>query len=176
MSSASASLSGTSRSTTSATASARTPPTPSMTVGPNWGSSDRPAISSRVPDTMGATSTPTSPSAGVAAASRAVAASSTAPASRRLRRTRPRSVLCAMRSPHSFATTGYPSSVAAAAASAAVATIRSPSTGMPCSASSALEAASDRVWVDGAGAGVSGTGGEPTQGPRSSRFGPGCLL
>ena len=55
---------GAGRNTTSATASARMPPTPSITVGPNCGSRTTPAISSRLPRTIGATSTPTSPSCG----------------------------------------------------------------------------------------------------------------
>ena len=59
---------------TSATASARMPPTPSITVMPNCGSSVRPAISSRLPCTIGATRTATSPSSGVAAASSSAAA------------------------------------------------------------------------------------------------------
>ena len=48
---------GAGRNTTSATASARMPPTPSITVGPNWGSRTTPAINSRLPETIGATST-----------------------------------------------------------------------------------------------------------------------
>ena len=48
---------GTGRNTTSATASARMPPTPSITVGPNCGSRTTPAISSRFPAIIGATST-----------------------------------------------------------------------------------------------------------------------
>ena len=59
---------GTSRNTTSASASASTPPTPSITVIPNCGSRLSPAISSRVPRTIGATRRPTSPSLGTAAA------------------------------------------------------------------------------------------------------------
>ena len=65
---------GAGRNTTSATASARMPPTPSITVGPNWASRSTPAISSRLPRIIGATSTATSPSSGVAAASSSVAA------------------------------------------------------------------------------------------------------
>ena len=64
--------SGTSRKLTSATASARTPPTPSITVIPNCGSRWSPAMSSRLPRTIGATSTWHSPSSGVAAASSSV--------------------------------------------------------------------------------------------------------
>ena len=60
--------SGAGRNTTSPTASASTPPTPSITVGPNCGSRNAPAISSRVPATIGATSRSTSPSSGRAAA------------------------------------------------------------------------------------------------------------
>ena len=63
---------GAGRNTTSATASARMPPTPSITVGPNCGSRSTPAISSRLPRIIGATSTTTSPSSGVAAASSSV--------------------------------------------------------------------------------------------------------
>jgi hypothetical protein len=69
------------RNTTSAMASARMPPTPSITLAPNCGSRTTPAMSSRLPDTIGATSTDTGPSSGVAAASRSAAACSTAPAS-----------------------------------------------------------------------------------------------
>ena len=98
--------SGAGRNTTSAIASARMPPTPSITVGPNCGSRSAPTMSSRLPCTIGATRTVTSPSAGVAAARRSVAAASTSAAVRRLRRTRPRSVLWAIASPLSLATTG----------------------------------------------------------------------
>ena len=77
ISSASTRVTGTSRKLTSATASARMPPTPSITVMPNCGSSWSPAISSRVARSMGATSRWTSPSSGVAAASSASAASRT---------------------------------------------------------------------------------------------------
>ena len=100
-------------------ASASTPPTPSITVIPNCGSRLRPAISSRVPRTIGATSRPTSPSSGRAAASSSAPAASTASADASPRRTRPRSVLWAMASPHSLTTTGNPISAAAAAACAA---------------------------------------------------------
>ena len=75
------SSSGAGRKTTSATASARTPPTPSITVGPNWGSRSSPMINSRFPATIGATSTWTSPSRSVAAANSSAAADSTAAAS-----------------------------------------------------------------------------------------------
>ena len=97
---------GAGRNTTSAITSAITPPIPSITVGPNWGSTSIPAISSRVPLIMGATNRWTSPSAGVAAAKRLVAASVTASALLSRKRTRPRSVLWAMLSPPSFTTTG----------------------------------------------------------------------
>ena len=63
---------GTSRKATSATASARIPPTPSITVMPNCASWCRPAISSRLPRSIGATSRCTSPSSGRAAASSSV--------------------------------------------------------------------------------------------------------
>jgi hypothetical protein len=97
---------GAGRNTTSATASARTPPTPSITVGPNCTSRSRPTISSRLPEIIGATSTPTSPSSGRAAARSSEAARSTAGPSARSRRTRPRSVLWAIEWPTSLATTG----------------------------------------------------------------------
>ena len=98
---------GTRRMATSATASARMPPTPTITVMPNCGSSASPAISSRLPRTIGATSTATSPSSGVAAASSSVAAAAHRRRRQpRPRRTSPRSVLWAMWSPHSLATTG----------------------------------------------------------------------
>ena len=57
------------RNATSPSASASTPPTPSITHGPNCGSRTRPAISSRFPRTIGATSSSTAPSSGRAAAS-----------------------------------------------------------------------------------------------------------
>ena len=146
---ASMALSGTGRNTTSATASASTPPTPSMTLAPNCGSRTMPAMSSRLPLIMGATSSDTSPSAAVALPSNSAAAASTAASSARRSFTRPRSVLCAMASPHSFTTTGKPTTVAAAAASAAVTTSRSSAIGTPYSRSSAFESASDRVvpWL-----------------------------
>ena len=50
---------GAGRNTTSAIASASTPPTPSITVGPNCSSRKTPAISSRLPPTIGATRIPT---------------------------------------------------------------------------------------------------------------------
>ena len=81
-----------------------------MTVGPNCSSVWMPAISSRVPDSIGATSSSTSPSSGRAAPSSSAAAVRTAASSPRRSRTSPRSVLWAIASPHSFATTGKPSS------------------------------------------------------------------
>ena len=146
--------SGAGLNTTSATASARIPPTPSITVGPNWRSRSMPAISSRFPATIGATSNETSPSDGSAASKqlgRGGVARLLASPSRR--RTRPRSVLWAIASPHSFTTTGNPIAVAAAAASSALATSRSSANGSPKPARSRFEAASDRV-VGGAVEGV----------------------
>ena len=67
--------SGAGRNTTSAIASAKIPPIPSMTLAPNCGSRTTPAINSRFPWTMGATNTVTGPSSGRAAASKSVAAS-----------------------------------------------------------------------------------------------------
>ena len=64
--------SGTRRNATSPSASASTPPTPNITHGPNCGSRTSPAISSRVPRTIGATSSSTGPSSGRAAASSSV--------------------------------------------------------------------------------------------------------
>ena len=58
---------GTSRKLTSAIASARIPPKPIITQRPNCASVCRPAISSRAPRTIGATSRSTAPSSGVAA-------------------------------------------------------------------------------------------------------------
>ena len=69
---------GTSRMDTSATASARMPPTPTTTVMPNCGSRLRPAISSRLPLSMGATRSEPRPSSAVALASRSWAACRTA--------------------------------------------------------------------------------------------------
>ena len=54
------------------------PPTPSMTLRPNCGSRTSPAISSRFPATIGATSSETAPSSGWAAASSSAAAARTA--------------------------------------------------------------------------------------------------
>ena len=140
-----ASSSGTDANTTSRSASASTPPTPSITHGPNCGSRTRPAISSREPRTCSATSRPTRPSSGRAFASSSAAAPRTASPSRSPSRTRSRSVLCAIASPHSFTTTGKPSCAAAARASAAVDTSCSAAIGTPNSASSSLEACSERV-------------------------------
>ena len=82
---------------------------PSITHGPNCGSRTRPAMSSRVPRTIGATSSSTAPSSGRAAASSSLRGRARPPRRRaRPRRTRPRSVLCAIASPHSFTTTGKP--------------------------------------------------------------------
>ena len=133
---------------TSATASARMPPTPSITVMPNCGSSASPAISSRLPRSIGATSTPTSPSSGGGRGQQVGGRGRTASASARPSRTRPRSVLWAMASPHSLATTGIadrrPRPTAAASGSA---TTCSAGMGTPCAARSALDSASDRVRV-----------------------------
>ena len=99
---ASACESGAAAKTTSPSASVRMPPRPSSTQGPNCGSRTRPAISSRLPRTCSATSSATAPSSGRAAASSSRAAARTAAASPSPRRTRSRSVLCAMASPQSF--------------------------------------------------------------------------
>ena len=149
ISAASRSSIGTSRKATSATASARMPPTPSITVIPNCGSRWSPAISSRLPDTIGATSRWTAPSSGRAAARRSVAAARTASSSPRPRRTRPRSVLCAIESPPSLTTTGWPSSSAAATAASTESTTFSATTGSPWDARRALESASDSVGTPG---------------------------
>ena len=84
---------GAGRNATSAIASASTPPTPSITIGPNCGSRIIPTMNSRAPDTIGATSSDTSPSSGRAAASNSSAADRTAASSASERRTKPRSVL-----------------------------------------------------------------------------------
>ena len=63
----------------------------------------------------------------------------------RWRRTRSRSVLCAMASPHSFRTTGKPRRAAAAVASAASRASASRGTGTPYPTIRAFEACSDRV-------------------------------
>jgi len=107
---------GTRRMATSARASAKMPPMPSITVMPKVGSRCTPAISSREPRAIGAISTFTSPSAGVADASSSSAARSTSSVFCRPSRTNPRSVLCAIASPHSLATTGQPYGMAASAA------------------------------------------------------------
>ena len=106
-----------------------------------------PAMSSRLPRIMGATSTVTSPSSAVARPRRSQAAASTASGVARFTRTRPRSVLCAMRSPHSFATTGKPNSHAASTACCGVVTTRSPAMGTPTSAKICFDIDSDSVTV-----------------------------
>ena len=55
MEAAPTSSTGAGRNATSAMTSAITPPIPSITVGPNWGSTSIPAMSSRVPLIIGAT-------------------------------------------------------------------------------------------------------------------------
>ena len=145
ISSASTSVIGTRRIATSATASASTPPMPTSTVGPNCSSWETPAISSRVPETMGATSTPVASSSGLAASSSSCAAAATAPGSDNPRRTSPRSVLCAICSPHSLTATGRPTPVAASAAISASVTRCSGAKGTPKPASRAFESASDSV-------------------------------
>ena len=102
---------------------------------------------------MGATRSATSPSSAVAAARSSAPAPSTAAPSVRPRRTRPRSVLCAIASPWSFTATGKPTSAAAATASPAVATTRSGAKGTPNGARSTFDADSDRVRVSVAGDG-----------------------
>ena len=104
-------------------------------------------MSSRVPDTIGATSTSTRPSSGRAAASSSVAAARTAPASRNPRRTRPRSVLCAIVAPQSLATTGKPIFSAAATAPSGSLTVSSSRTGTPTRERSRFESISDRVTI-----------------------------
>ena len=157
MSSASVRLSGTGQNTTSPTASARMPPTPSMAFRPNWGSRTSPAMSSLLPSIIGVTRRVTAPSSGRAAASNSAAAERAAPASARPSRTRPRSVLWAMAAPHSLTATGQPSSCAAGATASASCTSRSSTTGRPYSRNRALDAASDRVRV-GPGTGRHATG------------------
>ena len=100
------SSSGAGRNTTSAIASARIPPRPSMTVGPNCGSRTTPAMNSRLPAIIGAIRTLTSPSACSTRLRSSAAAASTATRSARRNLTNPRSVLCAIVSPLSLATTG----------------------------------------------------------------------
>jgi hypothetical protein len=56
--------------------------------------------------------------------------------------------LCAIRSPHSFTTTGKPSASAASTAASAVATVRSGSAGTPYGASRSFDAASDSVGTE----------------------------
>ena len=138
---------GAGRNTTSAIASASTPPMPSITVAPNCGSRTAPTISSRRPSIIGATSNSTSPSSGCTAPSSESAASRTASASTMPRRTRPRSVLWAIRSPLSLRATGTPSSAAAAIAPSASRTARSRASGRPNAPSNSLEARSDSVVI-----------------------------
>lgn len=147
MSCASLTPSGASRTATSSMASAKTPPTPTITAGPNCGSRITPAMSSRFPDTMGAIRIDTSPSSGRAAASSSLAAVYTAAVSARPRRTRPRSVLWAMVSPHSFAATGKPRRCAATTAASGSSTVSSVANGTPKGANKAFESISDNVEV-----------------------------
>src|SRR5680860_1562916 len=135
-------------------ASASTPPMPSITHGPNWGSVWSPAISSRLPVTMGITRSSTVPSSGRARPRSSPAASRTASASTSRRRTRPRSVLWAIAGPHSFTTTGNPSWFALTPASLAVGTVIPGTVATPCVASSCFEAASESVVVAGAAEGI----------------------
>ena len=120
ISSASTRSIGTRRIETSAIASARMPPTPTITVMPNCGSRASPAISSRLPRTIGATRTPTSPSSGTRGGEQLVGRATHGGGVAQAEPDEPRSVLWAIASPHSLATTGKPSSSAADAASAAV--------------------------------------------------------
>ena len=147
MSRASSASIGTTRNATSATASASTPPTPTMTHGPNCGSVCTPAISSRDPRTIGATSNATSPSSGRAAARRSTAAAATASGVVRPSRTSPRSVLCAIVSPDSLTTTGSPSSAAAVTAASGVATRRWGATVTPACSIRDFDSNSDSVRV-----------------------------
>ena len=106
ISAASSRVIGTSRKATSATASASTPPTPSITVMPNCASWWRPAISSVARDHRGHRAGDLAvlgPGGGEQLGRRRprTASSSASPS-----RTRPRSVLWAMASPQSLATTG----------------------------------------------------------------------
>ena len=124
-------MSGAAANTTSESASAATPPRPNNTHGPNCGSRTIPAISSRLPRTISATSSCTSPSAGRTFASNSLAAARTASAFARPSLTKSRSVLCAIASPHNFTTTGKPMRAAAAAAPAASRANSSRETGTP---------------------------------------------
>ena len=117
--------------TTSPSPSARIPPSPSITHGPNAGSRTMPATSSRRPRTCSATSSCTSPSSGRRSLSSSPAAARTAAGSARPRRTRSRSVLWRIASPQSFSTTGKPISSAARAAPAPSGTRISRLVGMP---------------------------------------------
>ena len=79
-----------------------------MTNNPNCGSRKTPAINSRLPDSILAIKSETSPSSTVALANNSRAAVAVASAEPRPSRTSPRSVLCAIESPHNFTTTGKP--------------------------------------------------------------------
>lgn len=136
---------GTSRKQTSLMASANTPPTPNITVIPNTGSLCSPAMNSRLPLIMGATSTCTGPSSTVASDNSSPAAACTAAESTRPRRTRPRSVLCAIESPHSLATTGNPRPAAATTAASGSSTTASGAMGTPWPANRRLDSASESV-------------------------------
>jgi carbamoyl-phosphate synthase large subunit len=103
---ASCGASGATAKATSRTTSANTPPSPNMTHGPNCGSRISPAINSRLPETIDCTRTPASLSSGRRRASRSAVSRRTSSASLTSRRTRFRSVLCAIPRPQSFRTTG----------------------------------------------------------------------
>ena len=90
-----------------------------------------------------------SPSSGRAAASSSAAAARTASASPSRRRTSPRSVLCAIASPHSLTTTGKPSASAAATAASASCTSRLVDDGHPVGAPAAPSSRPRTGWDPG---------------------------
>ena len=139
---------GAGRNATSAIASASTPPTPSMTIGPNCGSRIIPTMNSRAPETIGATRSETSPSSGRAAASSSSAAIRTAASSLTPSLTNPRSVLCAIASPFNLMATGPPIEAAAATAPATSNTMCSAARGTPYCFTNSFDSASDNVLVD----------------------------
>ena len=118
---------GATRKTASSMSSVKIPPRPNMTQGPNRASRVRPQTSSRSPRTISWTRRPSQP----AMASRRRASSRISASDFRFRATAPSSVLCWIRSPAAFSTTGKPISSAASIAAASSATKSSRLTGMP---------------------------------------------
>ena len=96
---------------------------------------------------MAETSNSTGPSSGWAAASKPIDASRTSSSEVSDRRTRPRSVLWAMASPHNLTTAGRPTERAASTAASGSPTVAQSDTGIPTLATIWRERASESVQV-----------------------------